>query len=197
LDDDSTQTWTWTSLCGRARIDIPQCRQIIYITHPLQVSRILTKQENNSDIPTKYIHIFAPVRRCFSCQKLPDYLSQFVQKCLQLIDQLSNHKTSFNIENNDNDDEWNFQLPSSLPSSSCPKAHRHRLHHEMMFEADIHILQTTTITYRLEYDNPTTIEAFIIDENKQYLIDYVITSDIQSNFYNYYSIKDKVDLVIK
>ncbi len=161
------------------------------------MSRILSKQENNSDIPTKYIHIFAPVRRCFSCQKLPDYLSQFVQKCLQLIDQLSNHKTSFNIENNDNDDEWNFQLPSSLPSSSCPKAHRHRLHHEMMFEADIHILQTTTITYRLEYDNPTSIEAFIIDENKQYLIGYVITSDIQSNFYNYYSIKDKVDLVLK
>ncbi len=83
-----------------------------------------------------------------------------------------------------------------LPSSSCPKAHRHRLHHEMMFEADIHILQTTTtVTYRLEYENPSSIEAFVIDETNQHLIDYVITCDIQSSFYNYYSIKEKVIFV--
>jgi len=63
----------------------------------------------------------------------------------------------------------------------------------MMFEADIHILQTTTVTYRLEYENPISVEAFVIDENNQNLIDYVITCDIQSSFYNYYSIKDKVD----
>jgi hypothetical protein len=94
---------------------------------------------------------------------------------------------------NDDDDDWNFQLPLPLPSSSCSKAHRHRLHHEMMFDADIHILQTTTVTYRLEYDHPTSIEAFILDENNQYLIDYIITKDIQSSFYNYYSIKDQVD----
>jgi hypothetical protein len=62
----------------------------------------------------------------------------------------------------------------------------------MMFEADIHILQTTIVTYRLEYENPTSIEAFVIDENNQRLIDYVMTCDIQSSFYNYYSIKDKV-----
>ncbi|CAF2348522.1 unnamed protein product [Rotaria sp. Silwood2] len=189
-NNDPTQTWSWTSLCGRARIDIPQCRQIIYITHPLQVSRILTKQENDIDIPTKYIHIFAPVRRCFSCQKLPDYLCQFVHKCLQLIEQLSNNQTLFDIED-DNENEWSFKLPLPLPSSSCSKAHRHRLHHEMMFEADIHILQTTTVTYKLEYENLASIEAFVIDENNEHLIDYVITSNIQSSFYNYYSIKDK------
>jgi len=63
----------------------------------------------------------------------------------------------------------------------------------MMFEADIHILQTTTVTYRLEYENPISVEAFIINENNQNLIEYIITCDIQSSFYNYYSIKDKVD----
>jgi hypothetical protein len=62
----------------------------------------------------------------------------------------------------------------------------------MMFESDIHILQTSSITYRLEYDNPTSIETLVIDENNQHLIDYVITCDIQSSFYNYYSMKDKV-----
>ncbi|CAF3576240.1 unnamed protein product [Adineta steineri] len=190
--DDPTQTWSWISLCGRARIDISQCRQIVYITHPLQVSRVLTKQTNDidNDIPTKYIHIFAPVRRCFSSHRLPNYLSKFVNKCLQLIEQLSNNQNSFDIDDND-DGEWNFQLPLSLPSSSCPQAHRHRLHHEMMFEADIHILQTTVVTYRLEYENPISIEAFITDENNQYLMDYFITCDIQSSFYKYYSIKDK------
>lgn len=67
----------------------------------------------------------------------------------------------------------------------------------MMFEADIHILQTTTVTYRLEYENPVSVEAFVFDENTQNLIDYVITCDIQSSFYNYYSIKDKVKIFIK
>lgn len=62
----------------------------------------------------------------------------------------------------------------------------------MMFEADIHILQTTIVTYRLEYDNPIGIEALILDENNQYLNEYLTTCDIQSSFYNYYSIKDKV-----
>jgi hypothetical protein len=65
----------------------------------------------------------------------------------------------------------------------------------MMFEADIHILQTTTVTYRLEYENPISIEAFIIDENNQCLSDYIMTYDIQSSFYNYYSIKDKVKVL--
>ncbi|CAM4758617.1 unnamed protein product [Rotaria magnacalcarata] len=191
-DDDPTQTWSWTSLCGRARIEIPQCRQIVYITHPLQVSRVLSKQTDDTDMSTKYVHIFAPVRRCFSCLKLPDYLSKFVHKCLRLIEQLSNTQTAFEIEDDDSDDnEWNFKLPLSLPSSSCPKAHRHRLHHEMMLEADIHILQTAAITYRLEYENPTSIEALVIDENTQHFIDYVITYNVQSHFYNYYSIKDK------
>jgi len=196
LPDDPTQTWTWTSLCGRARIDIPQCRQIIYITHPIQVSRILTKQDNSTDeIPTKYIHIFAPIRRCFSCQKLPDYLSNFVSNCLQLIDQLSSNSNSLDFEKF-HVDHWNFQLPSPLPSSSCSKPHRHRLHQEMMFEADIHILQTVpTITYRLEYDNCPTIEALVTDENTRNLVDYVLTTDIHSTFYNYYSIKDKVCLI--
>ncbi|UJR27540.1 hypothetical protein I4U23_008822 [Adineta vaga] len=190
-DNDPSQTWSWTSLCGRARIDISQCRQIIYVTHPLQVSRILTKENNDTNIPTKYIHIFAPVRRCFSSQRLPEYLSKFVHKCFQLIEHLSNNHNSFHTDDNDDDGEWNFQLPLPLPSSSCPKAHRHRLHHEMMFESDIHILQTTIVTYRLEYEPYTSIEAFVLDENNQYLIDYVITADIHSSFYNYYSIKDK------
>ena len=110
-----------------------------------------------------------------------------MNKCLRLIDQLSTNQISLDIE-----DEWNFKLPSSLPCSSCPKAHRHRLHHEMMFEADIHVLQTTTVTYRLEYDCPASIEALIVDENNQHLTDYVTTCDIQSSFYNYYSVKNKV-----
>jgi len=66
----------------------------------------------------------------------------------------------------------------------------------MMFEADIYILQTTTVTYRLEYENPISVEAFIINENNQNLIEYIITCDIQSSFYNYYSIKDKVDFFL-
>lgn len=177
-------------MCGRARIDIPQCRQVIYITHPLQVSRVAAKQDNDTDIPTKYIHIFAPVRRCFSCHRLPEYLSNFVHKCLQLIEQLSTNQNFFNTEDDDN--EWSFQLPSPLPSSSCPKAHRHRLHHEMMLEADLHVLQTTTVIYRLEYENPTSIEALVLDSNSQYLMDYVVTCNIESIFYDYYSIKEKV-----
>ncbi|CAF0804038.1 unnamed protein product [Adineta ricciae] len=195
-DDDPTQTWSWTSLCGRARIEISQCRQIIYVTHPLQVSRILTKQQNDTDIPTKYIHVFAPVRRCFSSQRIPDYLCKFVHKCFQLIERLSNEHNSFSTDNDVDEDEdedeseWSFQLPLPLPSSSCPKAHRHRLHHEMMFEADMRVLQTATVSYRLEYDHPTSIEALVLDENSQRLIDYVITTDIQSSFYNYYSMKD-------
>lgn len=135
------------------------------------------------------MHVFAPVRRCFSRDKLPAYLSTFIEKCLQLIEQLStnSHPTI------DGDcDDWHFQLPLPLPSSSCPNAHRHRLHHEMMFEADIHILQTSTITYRLEYDHPTRIEALVFDENTQQLMDYIVTDGIQSSFYHYYSIKDKV-----
>ena len=184
---DSTQTWSWTSLCGRARIEIPACRQIIYITHPLQVSRVLTKSDNDDDIPTKYIHIFAPVRRCFSVQRLPVYISNFVEKCLQLIDaDISNtsHLTD--------DDQWNFELPLPLPITSCPKAHRHRLHHQMMLEADLHILQTGTVTYRLEYDHPATVEALLMEEDQQILTDYILTCDIQSSFYSYYSIKDQV-----
>lgn len=118
---------------------------------------------------------------------------KFVSQCLQLIEKLSNNKIYLDDEHNDDDDdEWNFKLPLSLPSSSCPKAHRHRLHHEMMLEADIHILQTATITYRIEYENPTSIETLVMDEDNQRLIDYVITCNIQSHFYSYYSIKDKV-----
>ena len=64
----------------------------------------------------------------------------------------------------------------------------------MMFEADIHILQTTpALTYRVEYDPPTSIEALVIDDEKQVLVDYVITRDIQSSFYNFYSMKEQVE----
>ena len=181
-------------MCGRARIEIPHCRQVVYITHPLQVSRVLTQPANDAEIPTKYIHVYAPVRRCFSCQRLPAYVSKFVQQCLQLIERLSDDSNVVGISGDDDDDEWSFELPLALPSSSCPNVHRHRLHHEMMFEADIHILQTTpALTYRLEYDHPTSIEALVIDEEKQVLVDYVITRDIQSSFYNYYSMKEQVE----
>lgn len=82
-----------------------------------------------------------------------------------------------------------------LPSSSCPNAHRHRLHHEMMFESDIHILQTSTLTYRLEYDPPVRIEALVFEENTEQLMDLIVTNDIQSSFYQYYSLKNKVQLI--
>jgi hypothetical protein len=186
---DATFTWSWTSICGRARIEIPLCQQVIYITHPIQVSRLPAKLDDNTNIPTKYIHIFAPVRRCFSLERLPDYLARFVSKCLVLIDQLST-KTN-NVDNTD-DNDWHFELPLPLPSTSCARAHRHRLHHQMMLESDLHILQTANITYRIEYDQPARIEAFVIDDNEQYLTEYVRTSDIQSSFYHHYSIKDQV-----
>lgn len=188
--DDSSQTWSWTSVCGRARIDIPACQQMIFITHPLQVSRIPAKDNADSEqIPTKYIHVFAPIRRCFSREKLPAYLSTFVNKCLQLIEQLCTDSYSLDYGHCD---DWHFQLPLPLPSSSCPNAHRHRLHHEMMFESDIHILQTSTLTYRFEYDPPARIEALVFEENTQRLIDFITTNEIQSSFYQYYSVKNKV-----
>ena len=189
---DPTHTWSWTSLCGRARIEIPACRQIVYVTHPLQVSRVLTKADGDTDIPTKYIHVFAPVRRCFSVERLPSYLAIFVNRCLQLLEHLSTGAFDSNESVSDYGDDWSFKLPLPLPSSSCPKAHRHRLHHQMMLEADLRILQTGALTYRLEYDHPTSIEALVMDEEKQLLTEYVFTNDVQSSFYHYYSIKDQV-----
>ena len=190
--DDPTPTWSWTSLCGRARIEIPACRQIVYVTHPLQVSRVLTRADSDTDIPTKYIHIFAPVRRCFSSQRLPNYLARFVNKCLQLLEQLSTGTFDSTSSDTDHGDDWSFKLPLPLPSTSCPKAHRHRLHHQMMLEADLRILQTGALTYRLEYDHPSSIEALVMDEEQQLLTEYVLTDTIQSTFYHYYSIKDQV-----
>ena len=182
---DSTLTWSWTSLCGRAKIEIPFCRQLIYITHPLQVSRIVSKSADETNIPTKYVHIFAPVRRCFSIQRLPNYLSKFVCQCLQLIDGAAS--------NSSNDiDDWSFQLPLPLPSTSCPQAHRHRLHHQMMLESDLKVLQTANIVYRFEYDQPVSVEAIVHNETTQNVIEYVQTCDVQSTFYDYYSIKDQV-----
>lgn len=190
--NDSTRTWSWTSICGRACIEVAANRQVIFVTHPLQVSRILTKSNDENEIPTKYIHIFAPVRRCFSLRRIPTYLELFVKKCLELIERISTSDDYNYFQSDHDNEEWSFQLPQPLPSTACPKAHRHRLHNQMMLESDLHILQTSTITYRIQYDSPSTIEALLFDEKNENLVDYVVTNDIQSVFYNFYSIKDQV-----
>lgn len=89
-------------------------------------------------------------------------------------------------------DDWSFQLPLPLPSTSCPQAHRHRLHHQMMLESDLKVLQTSNIVYRFEYDQPAKIEAMINDETTQILTEYIQIRDIRSTFYDHYSIKDQV-----
>ncbi|CAF0837695.1 unnamed protein product [Didymodactylos carnosus] len=188
LPIDNRTNYTWTSICGRAEILLPKCKQIVYVKHPIQVSRIPYKDDK--DEPTsKYINVFAPVQRLFKVDQCPIYLKSFITSFLEFIEQLEeaeeHHSVKRTLFDSDNDDKLCFELPKPL-STNCQRANQHRLY-DMMFESDIKILKTKQMTYRMCYDEPQSIEAIANGTS-----DYVVTTNIQTVFYNYYCMKANI-----